>query len=373
MLNNTQKAFLALLRAGLWESEVQLLPFTTVDYIEIYRLAHEQSVTGIVAAGLEHVVDTKVSQEVALTFVGDALQLEQRNISMNYFVGELVKKMCKAGIYTLLVKGQGIAQCYERPLWRACGDIDFFLSESNYQNAKNYLKPLASIVEEENQYNQHLALTIDSWLVELHGTLRGGLWNKVNKGLDEIQNDIFCGGHVRSWMNGNTQIFLPRADEDVVFVFAHILQHFFRGGIGMRQICDWCRLLYVFRDKIDRRLLFSRLKRMGVVSEWKTFAAYATKYMGMPVEAMPFFDPSERWKKKSQRLIKVILKTGNFGQAKDFSYKMNNSLMIRLAISFWRHTTETFEKAFIFPLDSIKMWKNEMLFAWEAIIQGKLS
>ena len=328
MLNNTQKAFLALLRAGLWESEVQLLPFTTVDYIEIYRLAHEQSVTGIVAAGLEHVVDTKVSQEVALTFVGDALQLEQRNISMNYFVGELVKKMCKAGIYTLLVKGQGIAQCYERPLWRACGDIDFFLSESNYQNAKNYLKPLASIVEEENQYNQHLALTIDSWLVELHGTLRGGLWNKVNKGLDEIQNDIFCGGHVRSWMNGNTQIFLPRADEDVVFVFAHILQHFFRGGIGMRQICDWCRLLYVFRDKIDRRLLFSRLKRMGVVSEWKTFAAYATKYMGMPVEAMPFFDPSERWKKKSQRLIKVILKTGNFGQAKDFSYKIRGGKII---------------------------------------------
>ena len=44
----------------------------------------------------------------------------------------------------------------------------------------------------------------------------------------DIQNDIFYCGNVRSWMNGNTQVFLPKADEDVVYVFAHILQHFYK-------------------------------------------------------------------------------------------------------------------------------------------------
>lgn len=55
---------------------------------------------------------------------------------MNLFIGELVENMRKAGVYLLLVKGQGIAQNYERPLWRAAGDIDFFLSRENYKNAQ---------------------------------------------------------------------------------------------------------------------------------------------------------------------------------------------------------------------------------------------
>lgn len=374
MQKNNQNAFLALLRAGLWEQKVILSKFEEIDFSMIFNIAEQQAVTGLVAAGFEHVQDNdNVPKEDVLVFVGSALQIEQRNITMNIFLANLIEKLRKKDIYTLLVKGQGIAQCYERPLWRASGDIDFFLSESNYFNAKNYLKQIASKIEEENESNLHLALTIDSWLVELHGTLRGGLWKKVDRVLNEIQSDIFYSGYVRSWMNGNTQIFLPRADEDVVFVFAHILQHFFRGGIGMRQICDWCRLLYKFKDKIDRDLLSSRLKKMGVMTEWRTFAALAVDYLGMQVEAIPFYDSSAKWKKKSYRLIRVIFKTGNFGHAKDYSYKNNYSLMVRLIISFWRHTTESIEKACIFPIDSAKMWKNEMLFAWEAIIQGKLS
>lgn len=35
---------------------------------------------------------------------------------MNQFVGRLMADMRKAGIYTLLVKGQAVAQCYEKPL-----------------------------------------------------------------------------------------------------------------------------------------------------------------------------------------------------------------------------------------------------------------
>ena len=129
---NNQEAFFALVRAGLWEKDVQLAGFELFDFKEIYKLAQEQAVVGLIAAGLEHAVDTKIPQEFALTFASDTLQLEQRNTAMNYFIGVIVEKLRKAGIYTLLVKGQGIAQCYERPLWRACGDVDFLLSKDNY-------------------------------------------------------------------------------------------------------------------------------------------------------------------------------------------------------------------------------------------------
>ena len=91
------------------------MPYGEVDYAEVMRLAQEQAVVGLVTAGLEHVTDVKVPQVWALQFAGQTIQLEQRNKAMNQFIADLISKMREADIYTLLVKGQGIAQCYERP------------------------------------------------------------------------------------------------------------------------------------------------------------------------------------------------------------------------------------------------------------------
>ena len=188
------EVFLELVRAGLWEKDVRLLLYGNINYNEVLRLAEEQSVVGLVTAGLEHIADVKAPQEDVLQFIGSSLQIELQNKAMNVFVANLIEKLRKEDVYTLLVKGQGIAQCYERPLWRACGDVDLLLCDSNYKKAKKRLIPLAQSVDEENEYNQHLALTIQQWPVELHGTLRGGLWGKIDGVLDEIQNSVFLKG-----------------------------------------------------------------------------------------------------------------------------------------------------------------------------------
>ena len=143
------EAFLTLLKAGLWETETRLSMYDNLDFNDVYRLAEEQSVVGVVAAGLEHVIDLKAPRDLLLKFAGQTLQLEQRNLAMNKFIGEIISQMRNVGIYSLLVKGQGNAQCYERPLWRTCGDVDLLLSDNNLCAAKNYLSPLASHVDKE--------------------------------------------------------------------------------------------------------------------------------------------------------------------------------------------------------------------------------
>lgn len=122
-------AFFALVRAGLWEKEARLLQFNDICFTSVLTLAEEQSVVRLVAAGLEIVVDTKVPKEDLLLFLGQALQLEQRNSAMNQFIARLINSLRNAGIYTFLLKGQEVAQCYEKPLWRACGDVDMYLSD----------------------------------------------------------------------------------------------------------------------------------------------------------------------------------------------------------------------------------------------------
>ena len=150
-LANNTKAFLELVNAGLWEDlefKVDSLKFKDLegaDWDAVLLLAREQSVVGLMAAGLGHVTDVKIPHGLALKMVSKTLGLEQHNRAKNVFVNELMAELEGDGIHALLMKGQGLAQCYERPLWRASGDIDLLLNEEDYGKAKGSLALLYKI------------------------------------------------------------------------------------------------------------------------------------------------------------------------------------------------------------------------------------
>lgn len=370
------KAFYALIKAGLWEnmtvhdSRFMVHVFEQVDWDKVYQLVEEQSVLGVVLAGIEH-SNVKPPQELLLQWIGEVQLLEQQNKAMNSFVGRLVEEMRGKGIYSLLLKGQGIAQCYERPSWRAPGDVDFLLSNENYDKAKDYLLPLASSTENEYGYNQHLGMTIEDWVVELHGSLRSGLSSRVDQVTDEIKKDVIYGGNVRSWINGKTQVFLLGIDSDIIFVFTHFLKHFYKEGLGLRQVCDWCRLLYRYRSELDLRLLESRIKRMGLMSEWKAFGAFAVEYLGMPLEAMPFYSDNQKWKKKADKICAFILEVGNMGHNRDMSYFEKFPYLIRKVCSMGRRCGDLVRHARIFPLDSLRFFPYIMYNGMRSAVRGE--
>lgn len=371
-LDNNTQAFLALVRAGLWEQNVRLLPYGDIKWQEVYRLATEQSVLGLVLAGLEH-SDIKPPKELLLQRIGEVQQIEQRNKAMNAFIADIIEKLRKENIYTLLVKGQGIAQCYEKPLWRACGDVDLFLSDDNYEKAKAFLIPRASDVEKEYAREKHLCMTIDGWVVELHGHLYSGLSSSVEKELDRLQKDTFYGGQVRSWMNGQTQIFLLKAENDAFYVFTHLLQHFFKEGVGLRQLCDWCRLLYTYRDSLNYGLLEQRIKRAGLMSEWKAFGALAIEYLGFPKDAMPLLnvDLNANLKRKADRIMEFILKSGNMGHNRDMSHFSKYPYLIRKCVSMGRRIGDLINHARIFPLDSLRFFPRIMFNGVKSVMRGE--
>ena len=375
MMNKADNVFFELLKAGLWsDGNPEIRIDGTTDWNYIYQLAQEQSVLGLVLAGLEQYknlnanLNLNIPKILLLQWIGEVQVIEQQNKEMSAFIAELIEKLRKEDIYAILVKGQGVAQCYEKPLWRACGDVDLFLSDENYQKAKELLLPLGVITEPEEKAKKHFAMSINGFAVELHGTLHSGLSARVDRGLDEIKKAVFYDGRVRSWLDGNVQVFLPKADEDAVYVFNHFLQHFYKGGIGLRQICDWCRLLWTYREDIDVRLLEQRIKRMGLMSEWRAFYALASKYLGMPDVGLGLMVHGSqdsqarmsdqrsraRLEKKAERIMEFILEVGNFGHNRDMSYYGRYPYVTRKAISAWWRVKDLCCHARIFPLDSLR-------------------
>lgn len=379
-----QQAFFELLRAGLWsEGNPDIRIDGTTDWQEVYQLAQEQSVQGIVLQGIERFkkynlnadLDLNIPRVLLLQWIGEVQMIEQRNKDMNAFIAELIEKLRKADVYAILVKGQGIAQCYEKPLWRSSGDIDLLLSESNYEEAKKVLIPISVIVESERMYAKHLGMTIDDWTVELHGRLTCGLTTGIDKQIDKVQDAVFYGGKVRSWQNGSTQVFLPSADNDVIFVFTHFLKHFFKEGLGLRQICDWCRLMWTYRDSLDYGLLEQRIKRTGLMSEWKAFGALAIEYLGFPKDSMPLLndnvDLKANLKKKAERIMEFILNSGNMGHNRDMSHFSKHPYLIRKCVSMGRRIGDLINHARIFPLDSLRFFPRIMFNGVKSAIRGE--
>lgn len=357
--SDCRDAFLALVRAGLWEkaneNENQNL-LGGLDWGEVQKLAEEQSVVGLVTAGIEKLPVSILPLTEKLKYLGLCQLIEQRNEAMNRFIAELVKRMQEAGIKVVLVKGQGVAQCYERPLWRAAGDIDFMLDVENYQKAKAMLSPMATHVETEDKPRLHQGMKFEPWTVELHGTMHTGVSKRINRVIDEVQREVCTQGSVRSWNNGGVEVMLPSAGKDALLIFTHFINHFYGSGIGLRQVCDWCRLLWTYREQIDIELLQSRLKAMGLLTTWKAFAALSVEHLGMTEEAMPLYEKSKSYSRKAKCICKFILETGDLGHNKDQSYRTKYPKRVANVVTFFRRLGEFARIATIFPFDAPKFF-----------------
>lgn len=346
-LDANARAFLALVRVGLWEDS-SAPDSSPIDWPAVYRLAGEQALLGLVLQGIER-SGVRPPKELLLQWIGDVQRIERHNSDMNEYVGRLMEQLRGVGVSAVLVKGQGIAQCYEKPLWRSAGDIDLLLRDREYDKAKAFLIPLAVKVEQEFATIKHLGMSMpEGFEVELHGNLHSRLSRRVDRCIDAAQKDVLVDGNVRHWQNGATQVLLPAPDDDVIFLFSHILNHFFIGGIGLRQICDWCRFLWTCRDVLDRDLLARRISQMGLESEWKAFAALAVDRLGMPVEAMPLYSSESRWSRKADQILDFVLETGNFGHNRAHLGAFLRSALRKMS-DFARHVR-------IFPLDSVRFF-----------------
>ena len=363
--------FFALLRAGLWEKEVRLQPYAPVDFQAVYELASEQAVVGLLAAGLEHVTDMKIVKADAVPFLKKVFVQENRNKSMNAFIGELRHRLNDAGIDFLLLKGQGVGQCYVRPQWRASGDVDLLFTSDAFEKAKAFFRPLVKAFDPDNDYTRHIGMTLDSWAVELHADQHAGLSYRIDAAMDRIQARCLEGGEVRMWDDSGIAIPLPSPDNDIFFIFVHIMKHFYKGGIGLRQLCDLCRLLWTYRESIDRNLLEERLHEIGMMTEWRAFGYYCVRYLGMPVEAMPFWSDTTRWQRKARRINRFILEVGNFGTNRDTSYYKKYPFMVRKAISLGRRLTDLMRHASIFPLNAFRFLPRTVIGGLESAMNGQ--
>lgn len=374
------RMLMILAASGLWEQPYAGGSYGSVissrekiDWESLFQLARSQAISGLVAAGLEcfhlsssdrhreSIAEITLPQKKALA--RRIYSVQRANTRMDGFLARLHSFLKKNGITPVLLKGQGLAQCYIKPLHRASGDIDLLLDGEDYVKAKELLTPLAKKVCAEDTSDRHLQMIIKRDVLELHGSLHVHLTKKTDIILDRIQEELFQKHLFRTWTLNPAadlqadepikveaqEVLLPEQTRDVLYVFCHILQHLFNMGIGLKQVCDLARLLYTFRNDLDVPFLESRLQEMGLIPSWKVLAALLKDYLGMNPEYIPFYDSSPRYSRKAKRLLEYIIYAGNMGKNRDVSYRKKYPYLLKKMNSMWLILCNAVRLGRIFP------------------------
>ena len=350
-MNKTESAFLELLKAGLWGTAVHENAFrdSGIDWERVVVLAREQTVLGVVGDAMSILSRGVMPRSLYLQVLKEVMEIEEANKRMNGLMPVLFRTLDELGVKSWLLKGQGIAQNYEKPLRRQSGDIDvYFPLVEDFEKAREdflrHLKP--EDITADTPSTKTLEFDYKGIYIELHGKINPEVNRKSNKMFDSF---------VLSCVNLPTEKWsgaaLPPVRFDVVFVFMHMVRHYFGGGIGLRQGCDWMRLLHMKKESINLKQLESDLKNTGLLKLWRAFGCMAVDLLGCPKNSMPFYD--QRYGKNAGRLLRYILESGNFGYYDQRTKSDSNYYFIRRFVAFWGHLQMKLRNLMMFPEESI--------------------
>ena len=366
----TDSQFFALLRAGLWNEVPAREPFAAgIDWASLYRLAYAQTVVPLVTDGINRLPREQLPAEPETLdpFLGDMMATAQRNRQLDAFISKLFGAL--AGIPVVLVKGQSLAVDYPDPERRQPGDIDLLLPPSAYEAAKAVLLPKATEVEEEAAGILHQGMFFRSVEVEIHGSISMLMSRKLDRKLASLLEEQFDGRTFPTVSLGGAEIPVPEANFNALYIFVHFLQHYWAGGVGLRQLIDWMTFVSVHKRDIHPVILETRLQDLGLLGVWKVFTGFAQEYLGCPAEKLPLAAAPDSV--KNARIWQYIRRCGNFGKNVDRTRK-EEPYLVRKVHSFWRLVVADRLRHFrVFPRESVRFFLGAFGYGLQRLAKGE--
>ncbi len=366
----TEDQFFALLRSGLWNEVPDRIPFAGgTDWEALYRLSLEQTVVPLVTDGINRLPREFLPSEPERLdpFLGDMMATAKRNRVLDAFIPKLFNAL--ADIPVVLVKGQSLAQDYLEPERRQPGDIDLLLMPASYEAAKAVLLPKATKVLEEQAEIWHQGMHFHNIEVEIHGSVSTLISKRLDRKLAVLLEEQFDGRTFPSVSIGGAGIPVPEADFNAIYIFVHFLQHYWSGGVGLRQLTDWMVFVSVHKRDIHPVILEQRLHEFGLLHLWKVFTGFVQEYLGCPAEKLPLAAKPDP--KKNARIWKYIRRSGNFGKNQDRSRK-KESYLVRKFHSLWRLVVADRLRHFpVFPKESIRFFFGSFGYGLQRLARGE--
>lgn len=285
-----EKELFALSRLGLGTSTAEnenmsdFIMLPAAQWKRIGDLARTQGVLGIALDGVDQLEASKygatrdlpVSQK--LEWIGEVLQIEQRNHQQMAVMNEMAGKWAEQGCRVMVMKGQANGTMYPKPEHRNPGDIDCYLFE-DFAKGNDIAREAGAIVDES--WYKHSVISYKGETFENHQyfvhTRDGKRGRHLNQELVEAVN-----GERLSVIEG-TNILMPPVQWNAMFLTYHACAHFVSEGLRLKQILDWAMFLKAHQNDVDWPAFYGYCKRNHLRRFADAMTAIAAKYIGIKI------------------------------------------------------------------------------------------
>ena len=331
-MDRTLQALFALLQAGLWgrydDAAASVFPLSAEEWEHVFTLARQQTVTGIAFRGLDFLPEEAAPpMVVAAKWMAHADRIEQSNRIMNGTVAKLYGHFASAGVEAVLQKGQGVAAMYPEPLLRECGDIDFYFP--GHDGVSDPLSGIPGAVRKRQPDNSWSYL-VDGIVVEHHAVLVDIQSPRAKRYVKRLIEER---GFEKVVTRDGVEVMVPAPEVNLLLLSSHILKHAFGVGIGLRQFCDYAVAKRYYEGRVNEEEM-REIWRMTGLEKWQELLEeFIGRFLDSDCvlarndnkdfqndkcrsEQSPCH--SERSeesfdKKKTDVLLDIVLKGGNFG------------------------------------------------------------
>lgn len=280
----------ALLRLGLDTSTIEKEDLSGIILLPedkwtiLGEMARNQGVLGIFLDGIDKLENTRfgLSRDLQtnqkLGWIGEVLQIEQRNQQQTVVMNDLAEKWSQCGCQVMVMKGQAIGLLYPSPLHRSPGDIDCYLFE-NYARGNKIARNVGANVDE--RWYKHSQIFYKGEMFENHQYF---VHTREGKRSKLLQKELADALNTDKWeCFPNSRICLPPAQWNAMFLTYHACAHFITEGLRLKQVLDWAMFLQKEQNNVDWELVYEYCERHHLRRFADAITAICVKYLGIQV------------------------------------------------------------------------------------------
>ena len=306
---------LPILRHALWNKtseEVKYVPWKEVMYT-----AEEQTVFGLAFSALESLRPKEVGGSLLFEYIGRVNHIEQRNYVIDATLRVFTDLLKSYNLQSVIVKGQVVGSCYPNPFIRQSGDIDFWVSTEELKKCEELVEQNLRCTIKRAESEKHVEFQWKGIQFELHSCLASFSASKHQNYFDRlVEQDKYCTIVIKG-----TEVASLSPTLNALYIFIHLFHHLIDTGVGLRQFCDWMMWLHRYKEDINREELVVHLKALDLEKPYRVLGVLLVHDLGLLEEEFPL-TISDKDIKRSRRVLKDVMKMGNFGHNKEQVYRL---------------------------------------------------
>lgn len=306
-----QRAFISLLKIGLWNSVIDtfdIFILSSSEWLVLYQVAIAQTVEGLVFDAITKLPGQyQPPKMLALKWAVRIDAVERENLKKEKIIAEIAGLLKAHHIDVTLLKGSSLAVHYAKPLLRLSGDVDFYFENSDAFKKANQLIKQKGIKIKYGALNS----TYYSWkgceiehhskLIDIVNPFQKRYLKKMERQEADRKTPVILDG---------MKINSPSVLMTHIQVNAHILKHFLGFGIGLRQFCDVARLYFNTSHSLECDQLKFAYKKLGIYNWMELTHSFLVHQLGLNPEFLPY---QIQQCEDNQWLMNDVLNAGNFG------------------------------------------------------------